>query len=714
MSNVLVDKNKIDLLANAISAKSGESLTLTLDEMVEAVDGIESGGGSITPTGNINITQAGVTDVTNYATATVPQGQMYARADYGFETVSGNRKWYFKPMALIDEGDGCGKEGFVADLTTKDGAKQSFNAVASGTTVTPTTSSQTIGGAGYMMEGAVTVNPIPSQYIVPSGTLSVSSNGQQDVTNYKYVDVNVSGGGGSSVQVGTSVITLDDTQGSIQFNNLLGEPTSFIVIAQDEIATGSPSRCATCVYDGTNLFGQNITNTSNAQVSYSSGSLNMSYNSGTLTISSSGADFQAIDYALVYTYGGDSTCINTKDVQVGSGATSITFTDLEDEPLMWSCVFKSNFSTSSGYQRVICVANDGTNTYGMEMDSSAKYSSAHWTSSYNNGSFTITSSGTNNGGYFHQPGYYQLTYVVADASPYEKKSATYRASTSAQTDKIEPSSGYDAMSEVNISIPAVTQTNLTADNIKSGTTVTISNGQSNLWSITGTYGGGGGSSQTVYCGESTPSSGTGSDGDVYIVATSGGTAEAYPASFTSSSMNSTSNASKCIGVSADDGNATGNMYSSGSGTTGTVDYSFDLSGIPSTATISSVSCRVMAHEENSSRSAFTLQLYAGSTAKGSKTTVSGTSNTIYTLTCGSWSRSEIDSLVLHTEYGYYGGLVAGCTLTIAYTMDTASYEVTLTGSSSSWSISGDGIYQKSSGSWSSVSSVTLDSTITQG
>lgn len=45
MSNVLVDKNKIDLLANSISAKSGEPLTLTLDEMVEAVDGIESGGG---------------------------------------------------------------------------------------------------------------------------------------------------------------------------------------------------------------------------------------------------------------------------------------------------------------------------------------------------------------------------------------------------------------------------------------------------------------------------------------------------------------------------------------------------------------------------------------------------------------------------------------------------------------------------------------------
>lgn len=231
--------------------------------------------------------------------------------------------------------------------------------------------------------------------------------------------------------------------------------------------------------------------------------------------------------------------------------------------------------------------------------------------------------------------------------------------------------------------------------------------------VTGT-GQGGGASQTIYSGESAPASSLGSNGDVYIKTSSGGSIEVYPASFEASGMNSTSNASKCIGVSAEDGNATGNMYSSGSGSTGVVEYAFDLSGIPSTATISSVSCVVMAHEENASRSSFTLQLYSGSTAKGSATTVNGTSNATYTLTCGSWSRSEIDSLVLHTEYGYYGGLVAGATLTIAYTMDTASYEVTLTGSSSGWSISGDGIYKKTSGSWSSVSSVALESTIGKG
>lgn len=232
--------------------------------------------------------------------------------------------------------------------------------------------------------------------------------------------------------------------------------------------------------------------------------------------------------------------------------------------------------------------------------------------------------------------------------------------------------------------------------------------------VTGTGQGGGGASQAIYCGENAPSSSTGNDGDVYIVTSGGGSVEAYPANFTSSGMSSTSNASKCIGVSAEDGSATGNMYSSGSGSTGTVDYSFDLSSIPATATIDSVSCQVKAHEENSSKSDFRLQLYSGNTAKGSATTVSGTSNTVYTLTTGTWTRSELDSLVLHTTYGYYGGLVAGATLTIVYSMSEASYDVTLTGSSSGWSISGNNIYKKSSGSWSSVSSVTLDDSIARG
>ena len=312
-------------------------------------------------------------------------------------------------------------------------------------------------------------------------------------------------GGGSSVTIKYATTTPLSASSSISFT-VDDEPTMFMLFAQASLTTGaSPFKVAEVTYDGTNTFGQVITNTNNAQATYDNSSFSYSYNNGTLTVSSSSHNFQAIRYGLFYSVGGSSGNIKTADVQVGSGATSISFTSLEDEPIWFGVAFKSNFSTSSGYQRVIwnVYATEDDSIYGMAMDSQANYSEDYWLYSYNNGSLTITSQGTNDGGYFHQPGYYQLTYVIADASPYEKKSATYRASTSAQTDKIEPSSGYDAMSEVNISIPAVSQTNLTAGNIKSGTTVTISNGQSNLWSVTGTYTGGGGTSKNVQVLQST-------------------------------------------------------------------------------------------------------------------------------------------------------------------------------------------------------------------
>ena len=158
MSKVLVTKNKIDLLANAISAKSGESLTLTLDEMIEAVDEIETG---TTPTGNIDITSSGVTDVTEYATATVAEAiPLIQIADSYYNTWVNARKWNVRAKVVIDSNDE-NPSGYIDDGTYY-GSYETYNAVPANTTITPTESAQTIGGANYMMEGAVTVNAVPS------------------------------------------------------------------------------------------------------------------------------------------------------------------------------------------------------------------------------------------------------------------------------------------------------------------------------------------------------------------------------------------------------------------------------------------------------------------------------------------------------------------------------------------------------------------------
>jgi len=678
MSNVLVNKDKLDVLANAISLKSGEALTLTLDEMVSAVDGIEVGGGGITPTGNIDITQAGVTDVTDYATATVPSASPFmGSSGETYVTESGLRRWKANVFTEVNVSDGD-TEGWLPDGYHQDFAFEK-PAVPSNTSVTPTESAQTIGGANMMMEGAVTVNAIPSNYVgsgitqrdstdlsasgatvtapsgyyasnasysipyanfgvpsnertkengkfiytrsfpqftsgylasaspvvleetledktvtpstsqqvitptgsnyylnsvtvdaMPSGTegtpsitvgslargertitaevtntagyisgstkyaspvvldasdfvsgsQTITTNDTYDVTYLSEVVVSVSGGGGSDVQLGFSDIELSSASSSIAFSGLSGEPTSFVIWAGNELTTGaSPYKVAMVVYDGTNVIGQTITNTNNAQVTYDSSSFSYAYNNGTLTVTSTGAYFQPIIYFLDYTYGGTSGNIQTADVQVGSGATSITFTNLDDEPIYWSCIFKSNFSTSSGYQRVIGVVHDDEGTYGLEMDSSAKSSTAHWTATYNNGSLTITSQGTNAGGYFHQPGYYQLTYAISGDQSLQTKTVT--PTEQIQNVTADTAQGYTALKKVVVNpIPSSyvqptatkgattytpsttnqtiasgtyltgTQTisgdaNLVAGNIKSGTTI---------FGVTGSYTGGGGGS----------------------------------------------------------------------------------------------------------------------------------------------------------------------------------------------------------------------------
>ena len=420
----------------------------------------------IRPTGNVNISQAGQTNVAQYATATVPTASYYTTlSGNAFYTENNQRKWHIRPLTDLDitEGD---VEGWIGN-GSQYGNYYEVNAVPANTTITPSTSAQTVGGQNYMMEGAVTVAAMPtgtagtptatkgtvsnhSVSVTPSvtnttgyitgstktgtavtvsaselvsGSQTITQNGTVDVTNLAEVVVSVEGGGSTGPQMGQASRTLASASSSISFTGLQGEPTSFLLSCTTNLTTGaSPFKVAAVVFDGTNLHGQIVTNTSNAQASYDGSSFSKTYSNGTLTVSSTGPYFQATEYVLDYSYGGTTSNIVTKDVQVGSGATSIEFTNLpEATPLFYSVIFKSNFSTSSGYQRVMWVGNrlDGEGGFGMAMDSQANVRDDWNTYGIGTGSMTVTSNSTSQGGYFHQPGYYQLTAVYGDVEPQE-------------------------------------------------------------------------------------------------------------------------------------------------------------------------------------------------------------------------------------------------------------------------------------------------------
>lgn len=81
-----------------------------------------------------------------------------------------------------------------------------------------------------------------------------------------------------------------------------------------------------------------------------------------------------------------------------------------------------------------------------------------------------------------------------------------------------------------------------------------------------------------------------------------------------------------VGKGSDATATTNNNYCSSSGSTADINYTFDLSAVPSGADIVSVACAVKGHLESTSASneVAKCQLYSGTTAKGSSTSFTST------------------------------------------------------------------------------------------
>ena len=115
-----------------------------------------------------------------------------------------------------------------------------------------------------------------------------------------------------------------------------------------------------------------------------------------------------------------------------------------------------------------------------------------------------------------------------------------------------------------------------------------------------------------------------------------------------------------------------------------------LTDIPSNATINSVSGRVkynVSSTQTNRISAVTIQLYTNTTAKGSATTARTNSATVYTMTAGTWTLSELQNVRLYvsarrgtnTSSSAYLYLY-GSDLTVNYSVNGTEYEVSFSNS----------------------------------
>ena len=164
----------------------------------------------------------------------------------------------------------------------------------------------------------------------------------------------------------------------------------------------------------------------------------------------------------------------------------------------------------------------------------------------------------------------------------------------------------------------------------------------------------------------------------------------YPGAYDSgaSSVQSVTNATNPVGKgSTNTTYATINLVT-GSRATTTIYWPFDLSAIPSGAEIDSVSCKVKASVSGTNgMSSASVQLYSGSTSKGSSTSILSTSTSAKTLSVGTWTRSELQNcrLCLKAQRGTSSTsttrslLFYGADLTVTYTYQSEKFMLKLGG-----------------------------------
>lgn len=137
-----------------------------------------------------NITRRSSSDLTaNGATITAPAGYYSTAASKSVSAVTQATPTISVSTAGVITASATQTAGYVSAGTKSTSTTLSTQTA---TTITPTTATQTAVASGKYTLGDVKVGPIPSDYLIPTGTKTISSNGTNiDVASYSTVTVNV-------------------------------------------------------------------------------------------------------------------------------------------------------------------------------------------------------------------------------------------------------------------------------------------------------------------------------------------------------------------------------------------------------------------------------------------------------------------------------------------------------------------------------------------
>ncbi len=501
MSKVSITRSLLDDLAMSISTKSGEPVPLTLTEMKDAVDSIQTGGSPTLQT----ITKS-YTPTESQQTETITAGSGYDGIEEVDVTVGAISSTYVGSGITQRSSSDLSASGATVTVPSGYYSAQASKAVSSGTEGTPTATKGTVSNhqvsvtpsvtntTGYITGSTKTGTAVTvSASELVSGTYTVDSSGTKDVTNYASASVPAGTAGTPSASKGAvsnhsvSVTpSVTNTSGYITGSTKTG---TAVTVTASELASGN--KAITQNGTGIDVVGYSTVSVNVAGAEYTrtvicpQQTVSPSSAMQQMTLTSSGLIEDAKDY--IVTLDGVEWLTTCETLWSANYCIGEVRYFLEASPS--NTIYPFGAICESGVVYA-CFATTGSHTIKIERLDFVTGGTTLTTKS-------ITSNGTYNASSDSADGYSSVTVNVPTGTP-TIQPLTVAPSTTQQTFNASGVDGYKP-----VTVAAVSQTNLTADNIKSGTTVTISNGTSNLWSVTGTYTGGGGTSKNVQVLQST-------------------------------------------------------------------------------------------------------------------------------------------------------------------------------------------------------------------